>query len=362
MTATIPKKIIDDWSKRWIGIGLSTEPVDFDRAIKAALRVYDIFGVRRPQEIICTPSPYKAIHSLCKTLLKRGKDENSLKLARRIRMDVSKQIDLESKEAIQIWQAIGRQVYGQVGSHIQNEINLIVKTCYEITLNKNNNIIDIIFDERMGAFLAGWGAYISLLRDVLGWYEPALEKFAIDEELICSCGWGWINKDILIMSNRPKVINLDTEGRLHSETGPSIKYRDGWSLYHWHGISVPAHWIEQRDRLKISEVLQTQNVEQRAAGSAIIGWKNMISQSHYQYRIIDGNPDSDIGALIELTIPGLPMPERFLQAICPRNGTIIESVPFVSDIDNTPIETAIGAQAWRDGLPMNEYQHPPYRT
>jgi hypothetical protein len=79
-------------------------------------------------------------------------------------------------------------------------------------------------------------------------------------------------------------------------------------------------------------------------------------------RIIDGDPDSDIGALIELTLPGLPEPGRFLQAICPRNGTIVEGVPRISDIDNQPIETAIAAQAWRDGLPASEYEHPLYRT
>jgi len=48
--------------------------------------------------------------------------------------------------------------------------------------------------------------------------------------------------------------------------------------------------------------------------------------------------------------------------MCPRNGEIFEGVPFVSDIDGLPINTALAAQAWRIGDPQSEYQHNPVRT
>lgn len=79
-------------------------------------------------------------------------------------------------------------------------------------------------------------------------------------------------------------------------------------------------------------------------------------------RIINDSGDEDIGSLIELTLPGLDEPGRFLKARCPRNGLIVEGVPRVSDIDGLPIETALAAQAWRIGDPQSEYQHPPQRT
>ena len=92
----------------------------------------------------------------------------------------------------------------------------------------------------------------------------------------------------------------------------------------------------------------------------MIGWPRMISKLNR--RVIDGDPESDMGALIELTLPGLRQPGRFLQAKCPRNGIIVEGVPRVSDVDNLPIETVIAAQAWRIGDPQSEYIHPPART
>ena len=109
-----------------------------------------------------------------------------------------------------------------------------------------------------------------------------------------------------------------------------------------------------------AEILKAQNVEQRAAGAAMLGWPRMSSK--LKRRIIDGDPESDMGALVELTLPGLPEPGRFLQAMCPRNGLICEGVPRVSDVDGLPIETVIAAQAWRVGDPQSEYTHPPVRT
>ena len=123
---------------------------------------------------------------------------------------------------------------------------------------------------------------------------------------------------------------------------------------------MPADWIEQRATLDPAEVIAAENVEQRAAGAAIVGWPRMLSVLNA--RVIDDSGSDDIGQLIELTLPGLDEPGRFLKAVCPRNGIIVEGVPRVSDIDGLPIETALAAQAWRIGDPQSEYQHPPVRT
>jgi hypothetical protein len=64
--------------------------------------------------------------------------------------------------------------------------------------------------------------------------------------------------------------------------------------------------------------------------------------------------------LIELKLPGLPEPGRFLRAYCPRNGLICEGVPRVSDIDGMPINTVKAAQAWSFGMAETEFEYPEY--
>jgi hypothetical protein len=211
-----------------------------------------------------------------------------------------------------------------------------------------------------GNMWAPYECYITAMRDVLGLRLPEYEAYRYWEEAAIHGSFRVMHSEFCIVCDFPEVIRLDDQRRPHCADGPSHRWRDGWSLYHWHGVPVPRHWIEQRATLDPAEVLMVKSVEQRAAGAAIVGWPKMIDR--LERRIIDGDPDSDMGALIELTLPGLRHPGRFLQARCPRNGIIVEGVPRISDIDGLPIDTVVAAQAWRVGDPQSEYIHPPRRT
>jgi hypothetical protein len=200
-------------------------------------------------------------------------------------------------------------------------------------------------------------AYYQAARDVLGLHLP---KFDPWERAARHGGFRVMHEEFCIVCDFPEVLTVDDQNRPHNETGPSHRWRDGWSLYHWHGVTVPAHWIEGRANLQAAEVLREENVERRMAGCQILGWAKVADQ--LGRKVIDGDPNTDIGALVELTLPGLPEPGRFLMAQCPRNGTICEGVPRISDIDGLPINTAIAAQAWRDALPASEYTHAAIRT
>ena len=211
-----------------------------------------------------------------------------------------------------------------------------------------------------GNMWAGYESYLTAFRDILGLDLPEHKTYAHWEAAAIHGGFRVLHEEFCLVCDFPEFIHIDEQNRPHSETGPSHQWRDGWKLYHWHGVPVPDHWIEDRENLTAEEVIRAENVEQRAAGMQIIGPAKMVAA--LDRKIIDGDPNSDIGALIELTLPGLDQPGRFLQAVCPRNGTICEGVPYMSDIDNQPINTALAAQAWRVGLTQTEYRHPPKRT
>ena len=139
-----------------------------------------------------------------------------------------------------------------------------------------------------------------------------------------------------------------------------MSFADGFSIYAFNGVRLPEDWVLMRETIDPAEILACENVEQRAAGCALLGWPRVAEK--LGRKVIHGDPDSDIGAVVELNLPGLPEPGRFLMAKCPRNGTICEGLPRTSEIDGLPIDTAIAAQAWRDGLAASEYTHPAIRT
>jgi hypothetical protein len=206
---------------------------------------------------------------------------------------------------------------------------------------------------------SGYDAYLSFFQDVA---QLPLDYSAYQHwrALTEHSGPRIVHPDFCMISDRPELLKVDAQNRPHAEDGPFCRWRDGTALYSWHGVRVPAAWIERKETLDPNEVISHPNVELRAAGAAIIGWPKMLSV--LQVKIIDDSGSEDIGQLIELTLPGLKEPGRFLKAKCPRNGIICEGVPHVSDIDHLPIDTALHAQAWRIGDPLSEYIHPSRRT
>ena len=271
---------------------------------------------------------------------------------------------LRSKLWAQLWDQLWAQLVDQLADQLRSQLVDQLRVQLGTQLRGRDGV------EYQSLFFAGgsenyWISFYDFARSIgvrydaghLRWLE-AWKRYAE----VAGCLYPY--DGVAFVSRRPTVLRLDDQQhdqqQLHCETGPAMFFLDGFEIYAWHGTRVPGDWINNPGSTDPAEVIKVENVEQRAAGCAILGWSRMADR--LSRKVIEGDPDSDIGALIELTLPGLPEPGRFLMAQCPRNGTICEGVPRVSDIDGLPIETAIAAQAWRDCLPQAEYNHPTIRT
>jgi len=166
-----------------------------------------------------------------------------------------------------------------------------------------------------------------------------------------SCGWTWWHQNVLAISDRPSVLKRDDAGRLHCENGPSIAYRDGWALHHWHGVAIPPEWVEGK-RPTPQGALQWPNVEQRRAACEILGWATILEQ--LKAKVIDEDGDPEIGSLLEVSLPDAGK-ERFLKVLCGTGRVFALPVP-------REMKTAIEAQAWTWGLDTKQFQRPEIRT
>ena len=179
------------------------------------------------------------------------------------------------------------------------------------------------------------------------------------ERISTQCEWWWPFEGIVFVSQRPLVVRKDEQGRLHGEYKPALEYAGGYNLYAWHGTNLPDDWVINRETIDPAEILKCENVEQRAAGLQCYGLGRM---KHKIGKLVHDSGEPTIGAVWDIQLPGLSKSGRFLSAICPRNNEIFEGIPFVNPIDGKPINTALAAQAWRQGFAQDEYQHPPVRT
>jgi hypothetical protein len=196
---------------------------------------------------------------------------------------------------------------------------------------------------------AGYSAWADYFNEVCG--------IAIDRnflEITQTCGFYWTLDGVCFASERPSEINLDAEGRLHSETGMSIKYAGtGWGLFYWHGTQVPGEWIVNRASLTPSVALKQQNVEQRRSACEILGWANILRE--LKAKTIDHDNDPEIGDLVEVKLPDLREKAKFLRVRCGTGREFAIGIP-------PHIKKALDAQAWIIGLEPSQFQPPEFRA
>jgi hypothetical protein len=196
---------------------------------------------------------------------------------------------------------------------------------------------DIFNEMGYGSMDISWLSLYKFFIEVVG---LDLKKITGLLELTNHTGWYNAYEDIVVFQHRPEYIRFDEDNRLHCETGPAIRYRDGYSVYSWHGVRVPAEWIENKESLTAKIALTWENVEQRRCACEILGWVKVLSS--LDYKVIDSDPDPMIGDLLEVDIPEIGR-ERFLQVVCGTGRTFALPVP-------PKMKTALEANAWTYGV------------
>jgi len=200
-----------------------------------------------------------------------------------------------------------------------------------------------------GSFWVGYAAWADYFNEVCG---VAIDRHYLDAAE--SMGFYWTLDGVCFASERPSEINLDANGRLHSDSGMSIIYGgSGWGLHHWHGIAVPAAWIKDRASLTPKIALTEANSDRRRAAIEMLGWDAIIPALNG--KIIDADADPFRGTLYDVRLPDREGPARFLKARC---GTGVDHfLPVHPDC-----KTVIEAQAFMAGKDPKGFTFPTTRT
>jgi len=199
---------------------------------------------------------------------------------------------------------------------------------------------------------AGYDCYLTAARDILGLEFRSHEGYAFWEQTAIHGGFRVMHEDFCMVSDFPEVLRIDDQNRAHCEDGPSHRWRDGWSLYHWHGVQVPREWVENKASLTAAMALTWPNMEQRRAACEILGWAAILAE--LDAKVIDTDGDPEIGELVEVTIPDIGR-ERFLRVLCGTGRQFALPVP-------PDMPTALAAQAWTWGDTPDTFTPPEVRT
>jgi hypothetical protein len=318
---------------------LSTETADRPKAERAIRDAYIEQGLNPPKEFHWYDSPLEGARAAQRVGGPWLRDQ--------IRAQLGAQL------GAQLWDLLWDLLLDQLGAQLWDLL------FDQLGAQLRDQILDQLRDQLRGQLWAAmkgsqesyWLSYHHFLRSHLGIPSTANPEPHLRAALETG-GWWWPGKEIVICTDRPEVLKFDAERRLHSETGPAIRYRDGFSVYSWHGTRIPKEWIEAKDKVDPSLALTWENVEQRRCLAEILGWETVLHQ--LSPVVVDEDRDPMIGTLLRVDLPDSPG-EQFLRVLCGTGRTFVLPVP-------PDMVSAAQANAWTYGVTIEDIKQIEVRT
>ena len=357
----------------WTAHGLRAAPADRSESELAIREMYSVAGLP-PPEVIWAQSPLSG--ALVVTVLRRASvgasvgDSVGASVGASVRTSIRTSVAASVRDSVgasvgaSVWDSVGASVRDSVGASVGASVRASVGDSVWASVGDSvrDSVGASVGDSVWGQHEAPWLSFYAFFAEECG-LKKETEKLSGLWRLCKSCGWIYPYGNLCVATERPVKCSVDDTGFIHCEDGPAIQYKDGFAVYGWHGTRLPGDWVENRKTIDPAEILKCPDVEQRAAGAAMVGWPRMLA--HLKHEVIDRGPDSDWGDLLRVWMPGLNEPALMLKAECPRNGTIMEFVPEQGrslDGRTYPVNSVVAAQAARVFKHPETYRHPQRRT
>ncbi len=297
------EQMLVEYRDSWIALGRSTEPVDRAELEAAYRDCYEM--AKEPYTgTIWTQSPW-AGGCVYHVLVKDGPDE-----AQRVAALLSKS-RLDSEQA----EEDAGLTYGDPLTALQQ--------C------------------RLGVFECYWPAFYDFGRKIGAVYSPEADA-GLDILLRTRRGHIWWDTPRWVVGvERPDVLRVDDQGRYHCETGPALRYRDGFALYYVEGIKIPRFAIETPEKIQITHIRHEVNVAVRRILMNRYGLQRYLTDTDAE--LLDRRPNE---ALLHDRV------ENVNWLLCKDGSTDSVHPVFVP---NT-VRTCADAQLFLAGVPENQFR------
>jgi hypothetical protein len=91
--------------------------------------------------------------------------------------------------------------------------------------------------------------------------------------------WWFPYKGIVLVSEHPNVLKVNSQGKLHSENSMAIGYNDGWGIYSLNGVTMKeSHVMTHSSKIDFNDILKETNVEVRRELLRKVGIEAMLDK------------------------------------------------------------------------------------
>lgn len=95
-------------------------------------------------------------------------------------------------------------------------------------------------------------------------------------------GFRFMHPKFCIVVDFPERLLVDEARRPHCANGPSHRWRDGFEIYHWHGLRIPPEksWIiTDKARITAEAIMAEENAELRRVMCEVSEWRPLLSRA-----------------------------------------------------------------------------------
>ncbi|MET0135521.1 MAG: DUF6745 domain-containing protein [Kibdelosporangium sp.] len=392
LTAVQPA-MIDEVCQERLEHSLAVGSADRQAAVDGVRQVYESAGLEPPATVVWVDSPLAgmlcAYHlseqlgnesgcSVRTQLARHVAWRHERRIAQEVRWTISRMISarldqrtpylnlnvfgFEQRAGSPLWNRVGQEAHDRIPKHLRGP-GPPYKTWRMGMTGLTSLIRRMQHDEILGQFAAYELAEADIFARLAD--ERPRGRLVGIMQVARSAGPWWPMLDAVVLSERPNIVSLDQQGRLHNATGPAVGFRDGWGEYYWHGRSVPADLIESDWTLE--QIIRERNSEHRRCAveraAEVEGWPALIARAGWK-QIGDtvpdpGNPGQtlslyEVRNIYQIVVNLLLMTNGTTE----RDGSrrvYAETVPsYITD--------PVAAAAWQIGLSADQYARTVRRT
>lgn len=308
------ESLIPVYQEKWRGIALSTERIDRQKAKEAVRAAYTPIGLKEP-EIIFFDSPYAALNTVIRSPLR-----SQLGSQLPSQMELTLESQLGSQLESEVWSQLERELSSQLGSPLERELWSQLESQLESELDSelDSELWSQLFYYCISSeFSACDGSWFDFCISVLNCAHDQKLWLAY-QSVVKYCGWIFPFENICLVCERPIKLSFDSEQRLHAEGEPAIQFADGYSLYSYHGVTLPEKYgVLHPHHWQAQWLIEESNAELRRALIQGIGYARICQE--LQAIELDSWHDY---TLLQIDTDVYNDPISLLKMICPSTGFI----------------------------------------
>lgn len=261
---------------RWRAVAAATGPADRAAAEEGVRLAYRLAGLPEPERVVWAGSPREGA-ALAARLTAEGTAGPSVRDAVRTRpWDAARTRVLDRLGPAgwaEHWALTGAQLWDTtVGLTGRIRTGVV-----EALAGKENGENDeqavrlVLLDAVLGQHDAAWLAAFD--------GQDGADALAGITAVARAAGWWWPYEKAVVICERPVELHRDEAGRLDRSDGPALAYPDGFALYAWHGMPVPAEFLAELAELTPRRIQEEENAELRRVMLEHYGYDRFLKES-----------------------------------------------------------------------------------